>query len=592
MSIGRVRYKLNKATSKIAANTDSYFTVNLESQIKLLPPGEINKIVNAGDIFNSERDNSKRYRVITTILPVFSNVLFNITGNKGPSNYTTINGINYNDSYGYQTFDGFIFKNEPYVNDFTGNSPLDYNQSLSKHLKEINGWFGFYNPDVTKQGFCEFYDLEPTRNRFDLNSALPNRNWEITITYPYVKDDTHYLVNGGLLVTSAQVRIMGGVPMVEIGSAAPHNLNPGDTVRLTNMPTQAMNGDYNVIALGLDNGDSKDTFFVVEIDPLNAITGQLFTTGRMKRLYFGNEVVYYFRKFKKINGFESKVQLTKDSYECYPLAFSQTIYQDQNYQVVFNDDIDIDGLTDNLGRPLSEIYLTILKTKSDNMFTKIISGLDLENYQGNVRTNTINDLSVSNIRKMHTISTPLSTFNSHTPLESNVTFNNFDYYGDLCEYSKLEAKETILKSVMHRFNTVDREITPLKPISNGFILGPRNEGYIYQPHHQLKIRNFSSYVEQGDNSTAGIPDYAEDLGDGRYIWRDLLPIGDNDGQEETLDYPFLNGVHYLYNNLCFTTKRQDPFALFGLQYNITDIPDPSGKGLSDKFEIKNADDVC
>jgi hypothetical protein len=191
MSIGRVRYKLNKATSKIAANSDSYFTVNLESQIKLLPPGEINKIVNAGDIFNSERDNSKRYRVITTILPVFSNVLFNITGNKGPNNYTTLNGINYNDSYGYQTFDGFLFKNEPYENGFTGNAPLNYNQSLKKHLKEINGWFGFYNPDVTKQGFCEFYDLEPTRNRFDLNSALSSRNWNITITYPYAKDDTH-----------------------------------------------------------------------------------------------------------------------------------------------------------------------------------------------------------------------------------------------------------------------------------------------------------------------------------------------------------------------------------------------------------------
>jgi hypothetical protein len=431
MSIGRVRYILNSSTSKVASNTDSYFNVNFESQIKLLPPGDINRVVNAGEIFNTERDNSKRYRIITSILPVFSNVLFNITGNKGPNSFSDPNGINYNTPYGYQTFDGFTFKNEPYENDFTGSGSLTYKQSLKKHLKEINGWFGFYNPDVTKQGFCEFYDLEPTRFRFDLNSSLQSKNWEITITYPYAKDDTHYLVNGGLLVTSSEAIVMGGVPMVAIGTAVPHNLNPGDTVRLSNMPTQIMNGDYNVIAVGLDNGDSKETFFVVEIDPTNAITGPTFTTGRMKRLYFGNEVTYYFRKFKKINGFESKSQLTKDSYECYPLAFSQTIYQDQNYQVVFNDDIDVEGLTDNLGRPLSELYLTIIKTKSNNLFTRIISGLDLENYLGNVRTNTNDDLSVSNIRKMHTISTPLANFNSHTPLESNVQFNNIDYYGDI-----------------------------------------------------------------------------------------------------------------------------------------------------------------
>ena len=495
MSIGRVRYKLNSATSKVASNVDSYFTVNFESQIKLLPPGKINRVVNSGEIFNSERNDSTRYRIITTLLPVFTNVLFNITGNKGPNSFSDPNTINYSDSYGYQTFDGFIFKNDPYDNDFTGTQTLTYSQSLRKHLKEVNGWFGFYNPDVTKQGFCEFYDLEPTRFRFDLNSSLQNRNWEITITYPYAKDDTHYLVNNGLLVTSSEAVIMGGVPMIAIGTAIPHNLTQGDTVRLTNMPTNNMNGDYTVIALGLENGDSKENFFVVNINPSNSIVGSNFTTGRMKRLYFGNEVTYYFRKFKKINGFESKKQLTKDSYECYPLAFSQTIYQDQNYQVIFNDDIDVSNLTDNLGRPLSELYFTIIKTRSNNLFTRIISGLDLENYPGNVKTNTITDLSVSNIRKMHTISTPLADFNSHIPLESDIQFNNLDYYGDVCEYSKYEVKETILQKVMHRFNTVDRETTLLKPITNGTINGPRNEGYIYEPHYQIKIRNFSNFIE-------------------------------------------------------------------------------------------------
>jgi hypothetical protein len=55
MAIGRVKYRLNKTKFQGAANVDGYFNVNLESEIKLLPPGKINRIVNVGDIFDAER---------------------------------------------------------------------------------------------------------------------------------------------------------------------------------------------------------------------------------------------------------------------------------------------------------------------------------------------------------------------------------------------------------------------------------------------------------------------------------------------------------------------------------------------------------
>jgi hypothetical protein len=193
---------------------------------------------------------------------------------------------------------------------------------------------------------------------------------------------------------------------------------------------------------------------------------------------------------------------------------------------------------------------------------------------------------------MHTISPPLAPFESHTVLENDVTIDNADFYGDICEYSKFEAQETILQKVMHRFNTVDREATISKTITNGIIGGPRNEGYIYYPHQAMKIRQFSNYVEQGDNSTTGIPEYAEDLGDGRYLWRDLLSIGISDGQGEILDYPFLNGSHYLYQNICVYTRRQDPFGFFGLQYSNSTPRDIGGDGISNNFVTKSGNDVC
>ena len=43
------------------------------------------------------------------------------------------------------------------------------------------------------------------------------------------------------------------------------------------------------------------------------------------------------------------------------LGFSKTIYGDDLSQIIY-DDVTIDGLRDNLGRELSVIYLTIVKT--------------------------------------------------------------------------------------------------------------------------------------------------------------------------------------------------------------------------------------
>jgi hypothetical protein len=122
-------------------------------------------------------------------------------------------------------------------------------------------------------------------------------------------------------------------------------------------------------------------------------------------------------------------------------------------------------------------------------------------------------------------------------------------------------------------------------------LGPRQEGYFYKPHHQIKIRNFSNYIEEADSTVDMIPSYAVIRDDGKYIWRDLLSIGFNDGETNILDYPFLNGSHYRYQNYCFNLKRQDPYALWGLLY--TNFPsDQTGDRITDRFTVKSSDDVC
>jgi hypothetical protein len=280
-----------------------------------------------------------------------------------------------------------------------------------------------------------------------------------------------------------------------------------------------------------------------------------------------------------------------DDYEIFPLAFSQTIFEDKVNQFVINEDIDISDLVDNLGRPLSEIYISLIKTSSNNTFTKIKSGLNIPH-----NTNVDGKISISDIRRITNDST------SHEPLrnvisgDDSVDISDTSFYGDIVEYNELEQREKILSEVYHRFNTINRE-SQGNSLSNvdfngtNLDLGIRNEGYIYKPHHKIKIREFSAYIEQGTSETLNKPDYAKSLNDGRYIWRDLLDIGFNDMNEEFLDYPFLNGNHYINSNIILPLKRQDPFNKYGLQYtnNPADLP---GILMDESVIIKTQEDVC
>lgn len=599
----RIKYKLKGNASKSDINEEGYTKVSFTGERRLLPVGEINKVVDVGAEFNRERNASFIYRFQGTISPLFSNVLMNPTSNYQITSYPLKKTGN-----GLDVFDNDLFKKDQttsspgvqFVNEI-GGLDLDYSESINKYLIEKDGWFGFTDPDIrnpNKTSYCEFYDMEPSRNRFDLNSNI-NNNWELTVTYPFDSDDTHYVVDGGLLIIVIESVIVGGKPMIALGTSTQHGLENGDRVRLTNMPNSLYNKDFTVKRLGLDDGTLQQNYFAIDIESIPATlpTGTI-GGARMKKVINGEESKYYLRKFKKI--------LAKDDYEIYPLAFSRNIFSDSNYQCIINEDIDVEGLTDNLGRPISELYLTILKTDSNGMFGPVKSGLDLELLPGN-----LNSENISNIRRIHdgpTLTTPSTTaFNSHEPLpgETDLKMSNANwFYGDVVEYNKYTCKETVLADVLHRFNTNNRESgnetkffdnnTPPNLIAKSG--GPRREGYMYKPHHLYKIREFSLYIEQGDSSTDGIPEYAEDLGDGRFLWRDFLDIGIYDGEGEPLDYPFTNGAHYLHQNICFITKRQDPFGNYNLYYagdtSPFDPADPIGDGYTDKFIVKSSQDVC
>lgn len=611
--MNRVRYKLNKNKSKTSINLDANNSISLISETKLLPANEFTHIVNEVEQFNKEREESKRYRLISTINPLISNVLFNIKSDEVPEDFglePSNKDLSVFKSYGWEIFNKKLFKQDILKSQASfGGEDFIFEEAIKKHLTEVNGWFGFYDPDKTKASDCSFYEMEPTSKRFEFNNNV-NKNWDLTVTYPFENDDSHYLVKNGLLITTINRREFGGRNLIALGTAVNHNLIAGDRVRISNMPDSALNGDYDVLGLGLDNGDYMNNFFVIELSSddanVNSIININFGGARMKRLYYGHETRYYLRKFKKVNTYPSKKMIENDDYELFPLGFSKTLYYDSLFQVIFNEDIDISGLKDNLGRPVTEMYITILKTNSNGVFTNVVDGFDLINIEGNVKVNGVSS-NLCNIRKMHTldVNNINKPFVSHTPFDTNVNIDDTTFYGDLVEFSPYEYKETILSEVMHRFNTIDRENNVKIDIDDNAerdenkkkktIEGNRCEGYIYKPHHRIVLREYSNYVEQGDDNILNMPDYKFTIAPNMYLWRDLTPFGSS-STEKSLDYPFVNGCHYIYNNIMFPVKRQDPFGVFDLYYggnNLKSSPaDINGDKMVDIFGFNFSDDAC
>lgn len=599
----RIKQRLNTNKSKSSVNTDSLIKLNMHGDERLLPTNEINKIVNVAERFNTERQRCSFYRIIGTINPTISNVLFNLNDTSLLNNFT------------YAGFNDLKFLDASYPkdNDVIDTTDYTFPKAIEKYLKERDGWWGYNEPDVSKASLCTYYDMEPKRERFSLipdtkpyhsTTSDAVKNWELTITYPKTSDKTHNLVNGGLLLIDLVPIVISNRGMTAFGLPCNHNLSIGDVVRITG--TQGYNGDSVVVSLGLDNGDLKTHYFVLDIPT----TGGLTPNSRMKKVVGGVESEYYFRKFRKIQTRMSAV-IETDDYETYQAGFSENIYSDLITQFVFNEDIDVNSLTDNLNRPLSELYFTIIKTDSNNLFSNVSSGIEIP-FISNLNTSDTNTYlqKVPCISKIHNGNQ--LPFPSHVPLEANVTINNNDlisgnndFYGDLVEYNMNEIKETVLVPVSHRFNTLNRETTanftyvngvttsiPITPIQVNVDLGPRQEGYYYQAHHLMTIREFSNYIEEGDKYTVGIPDYAINLGDDRYLWRDLIEIGFNESNTAPLDYPFLNGSHYMYQNYVLNVKRQDPFGNWNLYYNKFPA-DPIGDRITDIFTTNTSDtDVC
>ena len=237
----------------------------------------------------------------------------------------------------------------------------------------------------------------------------------------------------------------------------------------------------------------------------------------IKKDAMGLECKYYFRVFKKLRNIDEtdfKSDLSRQ-------AFGENIYGDRIAQLTFLDTVNLDNLVDNLGRPLSEIYLTVVKRnkgwekwyKDNNnykgediefshCFGPVTSGLDLlvgqEDY---------------NVHRLHnhlsnpSIPTPKPIPKYDNVAENIITIDDEYFYGDIVEFNPNTFDETVISKVYHRFNTAQRELSDSLEYKfynlvsddyesvSGFtastsaLTAYKPEGYYYEPHYKIVLHN-------------------------------------------------------------------------------------------------------
>ena len=571
-----------KLPDNVNVNTQIQFGLNHTN--KPIPLNDIDTTVSQYEQFEKERKESTKYRFYGVIKPVVTNALFN------------------------ENIKIYLKEPKPLPNAI----PLPQivaKTIMSNSIFEKDGWVGSYNDEPNeneiqfndnKSALCEFFPFDPGYDRLKMLDSDGASNYLLKLVYPFgTKDIT-------LVKNNLNISLKDGVPIIDkftielngrqyIGFRTPmnHGLNAGDRIRLFNFVDNTPNNTlnlttqlYRVFKLGNQVNDNKLRTFVIDVNPsdINITIG----VSTIKRSVNGKLSSYYVRQFKSLTSSDYK------DYDFYPAAYGVTYFNDEVAAFNFKNDIDVSSLVDNLGRPITEIYLSIIKNDNDSnptslntqywlqqqqnlvppyntrFWTKISAGYDLENNNNvnyNIRsygdTNYVGSLYYENID------------------ESDDVFD-----GDIVEYNESELLERRMENLYHRVNTVYREFlnSIYSTYSQDSNKGNKKEGYIYSPFNLIKIREFSNYINPVVNlqvvidrynitnpleidelrKSFQIPDYATEIAPNSFKWRDLLDIGEIDNSGAGVDYPFESGAHYIYLDKRFYFQRQDPPCEFSL----------------------------
>ena len=602
----------------------SYYKDNTDSNIATEPNGELN-LYTLDDVLTLDESLEKNLKVENgwvgfknaSNMPVYKDnkkiPLNNVINNKQACEFICLapekdlfsftpkynkykNRLEKNWHY-YITYPSSSTTNVPYIRKGTNSLKIVY---FDENTKNSGGKSGIKIYSITKHGL----NVDDVVNIYNGDNLIIKNSHVI-----FVDDDyTFTCERGGVVISNS---------WIDVNKDEWSDLAKGDiTINGTKF---SKNGNQLTIKSGI-------TQYVTYILPNGSVNIDPNTQDiTYKQVVSGEEAEYYVRIFSHLpnwrfakekptayNIYKDGSSLIKDNQVDFEnhisnLAFAKNVYGDDITQIVFTDDINIGELKDNLGRPLTEIYLTLLKNNkgykewynTDNwenckltdgsidieyshMFGKLNCGFNLSPHAlkledgrilGHItRMSNVDSMVLNGLTNLDDDSTDEIYLYDYKGIEGKEYKKTKNYYGDLCCLSRVVYAEKVIDEAMGRFNTAQRESNwNLKPFkediksdnydaNNEFVSEinyissdiDTSEGYCYKMHYKIPIKTYSNELEYQYPEVSKIKKrekYLDEIND--------------DKTSKTLFYSgsiFTDVEHYLEAN--------DVFLLYDLYNNI------------------------
>ena len=338
-------------------------------------------------------------------------------------------------------------------------------------------------------------------------------------------------------------------------SPLPHNLKENNYIEIRAVGTNTLNGLYFVEKI------INDFRFIVRLS-IGINWGQLGSVTNLIefRAMDGTPSDYYVRYLSV---------LTADDYETHNCAYSGSIYPESatneigvsndTWMFQFNKDIKLDNLLNHRNGYVKDLYVGFIKRSGENTFpwSDVVSDWDFNSKS----TTVIPGEHIDNISLYQ-------SSNIGTVEKKNV---GDEYVFDFVEFNKILIEEKVAATTIHRFTRNDGLGPYPCPCPPG-----QSQGYYLEPFNKLTIRKDSlniEYAESDDNIVGLPPNYVTYPG-GQIAWRDLLTPGFFEEGTNGVDYPFVNGAHYLYRNYMLYIRTQWPIEALidnNFDFKIGDI---------------------
>lgn len=568
--LGKIQFVKGSLRYKQAPEKSIQVSIPLSGNLKELDEYQITQSVNLAQVYDDERQASTLFLPSCKFQLLFSNTYSGVTRNPDAPYPPFNNNLYYVNQEGYKQlqllsdtpipwgglpqYNEFNFIRTDFgVNGYT--SGLDYHILASPEDASRYNWF-FYVSYASSKNYLK-----------NLSCQFPNGDtlsWQPLNGLPYVMNPVS----------------IDGKKMWQFSCPLKHNLQVGDYVYIPNVTVvnassvpQAGRNTFEIYSLGNGFYGSDNTVFNIVDDGFYSSTDSFFDNknGQFYRVTDINNPIesrseYYVRRHTIINtyddavvtnsGFEQNAFRTVKKYESADLTPNQqariSIKEDsQSYNVSFNETVDINNLVDNLNRPVSELFITVINRGYFGWFNypasfPIPSNSLKEGWSFNMSTTNSTWWERSNIFSNTTIGVESFVIDGFVFYRNRVLTLGTELNGDLCEWNNMTQVETVLSECYHKFRFNQNIFTVGGSVDNP-------PGYYYKPFFPIKIREFSDYIEEGSSETTdGIPSYAYySQNENTFLWRDIYSYGFIDSDGNGVNFPFMNGRHYPYSNFIF-----------------------------------------